>query len=271
MIRRALSLLLLPIALALFTARFAQAQRGGGHGGISGGHASAGSLAAGSRSVFSPSFSRSPQPFGSFYRGPSSSSALAYGRPSTAYSQYGSGSGRRPGYRPGYRGPYFYGYSNYGNYLAPNLLGYPFGLGYGSFFDDDDSGYGQADVSAPQPPPQQGIDAPPENYAPDPPYLQPPDPPHPQPNEQPSNGYRPAYQDSGKLEPATQPATTLVFQDGRPTEQVHNYVLTRTTLYDLDGNGHSDIPIADLNLPATIAANRSAGVNFSLPAANAGD
>ena len=106
------------------------------------------------------------------------------------------------------------------------------------------------------PPPQEAY---PENYVPAGPY--------PGPNEEPSAGYRPAYQDSGALEPpATQPPTTLVFQDGRPTEQVHNYVLTKTTLYDLDANSRKDIPLADLNLPATIAANRSAGVAFSLPA-----
>jgi hypothetical protein len=43
-------------------------------------------------------------------------------------------------------------------------------------------------------------------------------------------------------------------------------MLTRTTLYDLDGNSHSDIPIAALNLPATVEANRAQGIDFSLPA-----
>ena len=79
----------------------------------------------------------------------------------------------------------------------------------------------------------------------------------------PSTGYRPAYQAD---QPAARPPTTLVFQDGRPTQQVHNYVLTKTTLYNLDGDTRKEIPLTDLNLPATIEANRSAGVDFSLPA-----
>jgi hypothetical protein len=62
-----------------------------------------------------------------------------------------------------------------------------------------------------------------------------------------------------------QPATTLIFKDGSPPAQVHNYALTGSTLYDLDGESRKEIPLALLNVPATIEANRAAGVDFALP------
>jgi hypothetical protein len=59
-------------------------------------------------------------------------------------------------------------------------------------------------------------------------------------------------------------AVTLVFKDGRPSEKIHNYALTRTTLYVTDAH-HYEIPVADLDLAATEKANREAGVSFQLP------
>jgi hypothetical protein len=63
-----------------------------------------------------------------------------------------------------------------------------------------------------------------------------------------------------------QPATTLIFKDGRPSLQVHNYALTATTVYTLDGESPQEIPLSLLNLPATVEANRAAGIDFALPA-----
>jgi hypothetical protein len=62
-----------------------------------------------------------------------------------------------------------------------------------------------------------------------------------------------------------QPATTLIFNDGRPRVQVHNYALTPGTLYALDGESRQEIPLSMLNVPATIAVNRAAGIDFALP------
>lgn len=59
-------------------------------------------------------------------------------------------------------------------------------------------------------------------------------------------------------------AVTLVFKDGRAPETIHNYALTRTTLYVTDAKPQ-EIPVADLDLAATEKANRDAGVKFSLP------
>ncbi|HEX3940594.1 MAG TPA: hypothetical protein VHX11_03835 [Acidobacteriaceae bacterium] len=82
--------------------------------------------------------------------------------------------------------------------------------------------------------------------------------------------FRPAY-DPTDVEPAiaypipSQPATTLVFSNGKPNMTVRNYALTPTTLYVFDGGARIQIPLSEINLPATVQANRSAGVDFSLP------
>jgi hypothetical protein len=59
-------------------------------------------------------------------------------------------------------------------------------------------------------------------------------------------------------------AVTLVFKDGRAPEKIHNYALTRTTLYVTDGR-REEIPVASLDLAATEKVNRAAGVRFDLP------
>jgi hypothetical protein len=59
-------------------------------------------------------------------------------------------------------------------------------------------------------------------------------------------------------------AVTLVFKDGRPTEQIRNYVLTPTTLYVQDRQQRA-IPVEQLDLLATAKINQDAGVSFQLP------
>jgi hypothetical protein len=70
-----------------------------------------------------------------------------------------------------------------------------------------------------------------------------------------------------KPAPETMDAVTLVFKDGRPAEQIHNYILTRTTLSILDQH-HRVIPVAELDLAATQKANHDSGVEFKLPDAS---
>jgi len=65
--------------------------------------------------------------------------------------------------------------------------------------------------------------------------------------------------------PAEADAVTLVFKDGRPSEQIHNYLLTRTTLYVRDQH-HRDIPLDEIDLAATRKANHDTGVDFQVPA-----
>lgn len=66
--------------------------------------------------------------------------------------------------------------------------------------------------------------------------------------------------------PAQEDTVTLVFKDGRPSEQIHNYMLTRTMLYVRDQN-RRDIPVDQLDLVATKKANQANGVEFALPSA----
>ncbi len=67
--------------------------------------------------------------------------------------------------------------------------------------------------------------------------------------------------------PDSEEAVTLIFKDGRPSEQIHNYAMTSTTLYVLD-SPHRNIPLDQLNLSATTKLNDDAGVNFQLPQAS---
>ncbi len=59
-------------------------------------------------------------------------------------------------------------------------------------------------------------------------------------------------------------AVTLVFKDGRPSEQVQNYALTRTALI-LPGAHLRQISVEEIDLPATERLNRAAGITFQLP------
>jgi hypothetical protein len=172
-----------------------------------------------------------------------------------------------PSHRPendrhgaGYRShdPYIYA-----GYTWLNPLGYGFPVAYGGLpynNGQDDTGGG------PQPGPQQADygGQPPADYPPEP------EPPAPQVADNAPAAFRPPYQGpyQGQAETApvrAQPATTLIFKDGRPPMQVHSYALTANTLYALDGDSHKEIPLSLVNVPATIEANRAAGVDFALP------
>ncbi len=67
--------------------------------------------------------------------------------------------------------------------------------------------------------------------------------------------------------PENEDATTIVFKDGRPSEQIHNYALTRTTLFVLDQQ-RRDIPLDEVDMAATEKANRAAGIRFQIPQAS---
>jgi len=80
--------------------------------------------------------------------------------------------------------------------------------------------------------------------------------------------YRPAYRPRQASAPAPAPepgpALTLVFKDGRPNEQIQNYMLTRTTLYVQDQR-FRPIPVDQLDLAAMTKINSDTGVEFKLP------
>jgi hypothetical protein len=156
-----------------------------------------------------------------------------------------------------YRLPYVsyygagYGYGVAG-WIVPDCYDYPDYAGC-SYYDDStyygDSAYANQAVGPPPP-----ADYPQEAYA---------APPVDQSEAAQGDAYRPAYQPP-QPEPEAEDAVTLVFKDGRPSEQIHNYMLTRTTLYVQDAPRRM-IPVADLDLAATMKVNKDAGVDFQLP------
>jgi len=77
--------------------------------------------------------------------------------------------------------------------------------------------------------------------------------------------YRQPYQRPVAQAPEPEPASavTIIFKDGN-SQQIHNYMLTRTTLYVQDEH-RREIPVEELDLPATQRVNRDAGVAFQLP------
>ncbi|MGA2753230.1 MAG: hypothetical protein ABSE53_05635 [Terracidiphilus sp.] len=90
----------------------------------------------------------------------------------------------------------------------------------------------------------------------------------PNPTSQPEPPPLPAWPSSNPPQPDAASESgepvTIVFNDGRLPEQIHNYLLTPTTLYILDQH-HQEIPIDHLDLVATEKVNRDAGADFSLP------
>lgn len=70
--------------------------------------------------------------------------------------------------------------------------------------------------------------------------------------------------------PDNEEATTIIFKDGRPHQQIRNYMLTATTLSVLDSH-HRDIPVDQIDLPATAAANREAGIDFHVPSSSSAE
>jgi hypothetical protein len=158
----------------------------------------------------------------------------------------GAGYGRYPHVYAGYPGAVPFGY------------GYPFAYG---LVGNDPSGSDQAGDNQSNPSP-----APPESV--NPAFAEP------QPDQELASGaapvfrpmYRPSYEGSFDSPPVkTQPATTLIFRDGRPPQSVHNYALTGNMLYALDGDARQEISLSLIDIPATVEANRAAGVDFALP------
>lgn len=62
-----------------------------------------------------------------------------------------------------------------------------------------------------------------------------------------------------------EPATTLVFKDGH-TLDVSNYAILGETLFDLTPGHARKVPLASLDLDATVKQNEDHGVVFQLPA-----
>lgn len=140
---------------------------------------------------------------------------------------------------------------------SPYFLSYPDSLDYSDGQDDNSyvsPGY-PPDDSASQPNPVAG-------YPPQPADQGQQDlPPWPSYNPPPPPATAP---ETKSVVPESVASVTIVFNDGRPPQQIHNYVITPTTLYIFDKQRH-EIPLDHLDLVATAKANRDAGVDFNLP------
>jgi len=62
----------------------------------------------------------------------------------------------------------------------------------------------------------------------------------------------------------TEPATALVFRD-QHVEEVHNYAIAGGTLWVLNDQAAKKIPLAQLDIPATVKMNDDRGVDFQVP------
>jgi len=91
-------------------------------------------------------------------------------------------------------------------------------------------------------------------------------PPKPQPADSadPAVASAPSPAESDPPPMANQPATLLVFKDGRRLE-IENYAIVGNTLYDLSGGARRKIPLADLDLGATTKENDERGIDFRVP------
>jgi hypothetical protein len=129
----------------------------------------------------------------------------------------------------------------YPGYIGPGFLDYP-----------DSGPYNDSTYVAPQQPasvPAAEYDAPPVEQA----------------DATPAAAYRPAYvRPQPTPEPPAEPAVTLIFKDGRPPEQIQNYMLTRTTVY-VQETRLREIPVDQLDLAATEKVNLDTGTDFQLP------
>jgi hypothetical protein len=160
-----------------------------------------------------------------------------------------SGVPDRSGPRPPYRRPNRFGwgipniysgwYPGWSGAFDPNYLGYP----DNGANDDSSAAMGNA---------PQGSE--PQDYAPQPDNQGAQEPP-------PWPSYNPPQPAAA---PQSSEPVTLVFNDGTPTELIHNYVLTPAALYIYDQR-RREIPIAHIDLVATAKANHDAGVDFNLP------
>lgn len=232
---------------------------GGGHGGgFSGGHGSFGGGGFGGHAGFSghSGFSTGSGFSGSHFS-PSYGSHFTSG--SHNYGYYGNHSGyygnRGRYYGYGYRrGPYFnsyYGYPYYGypyyGYYDPWWDAWWYDNGPSSY--DEDS-MNQRQVAAEMN--QQNLE--------EQDWLR-------QQNSQDQDAYarppRPA-QPAAESQVQNDPATVLVFRDQQQRE-IHNYAIADGILYNFTAARTEKIPLAVIDIPATIKANDDRGVEFHLP------
>ena len=264
--RRMLAVAFLSATLTVLPSALAQrAGHAGGHGGgVAGGSMGhmGGGFAGGSvgrspgfapRGFTGPNFV-STAPTHAVSTAPSRAFAPGYRRPyvgpAPAWHRDGRGDHDRDRYRSPYRG---YGYGGYPYVYANSWELLPWDLGSSDLMDySDNSG---SDV---QQQPAASAAPPDEGYRPE----------YEVPAEEPAPWPQPAGNQFASSPVAPEPALTLIFNDGHQ-ETIHNYVLTAEAVIVLDqaaSGRQKRIPLASLNLAATVQAAQQAGLDFTPPA-----
>lgn len=229
------------------------AQHGGARGGFSS-HPSQGfhsGFTGSAPSGFSGSRFAAPQRFSSTpsFRTTPSFARSGFGTP-YARPPY-TGSGRYPGYPShgaSYRRVYVWRYGAWSSYLVPGYI--PGWLGSGYLGYPDTGYYDDSAASAQSAAPSYDVQPGPQEESP------------------PREPYYPSTAPSNPSSiPQSEDAVMLVFKDGRPSLEIHNYALTPTTLYVLDQH-HRDIPVDEIDLAGTQKVNRDAGIDFQFPVAS---
>jgi len=180
---------------------------------------------------------------------------------------YGVQGPRRSPYRPPYRRPYGGGIVYESPYAYPAYYPvYPYDIADDGYFSDDSTG-STPYYASPDPEDAQSY-----GYGPGAegtigrrvPYLPNDGGPGSGPDSGPDSSSNPApARVSPQDNSGTQPVT-LVFKDGRPNQQIRNFLINGNTLTVWDQHPH-DIPVDQLNVPATEKINHDAGVDLFLP------
>ena len=204
-------------------------------------------------------------PSGSFaYRPPVTTPRFSPGnsgfRPAYGYHYPGHGPGPGPGHgpRPPYR-PIYHRHSIFITSLAPGFVnpffwGFP---GWGGWGFSDNSDDPPSNSNNGQQAPAQ------DNWPGDAPQM-----PSSFAQSQSGSSQRMPYTSlSAQSTPAEQNPVTLIFRNGSAPRQVHNYMLTAKTLWVLDQT-YQEIPLDQIDIAATVAKNRAAGIDFHVPSAS---
>lgn len=202
------------------------------------------------------------------------------------YERGGNGWAREGGdhHRDHHRMPYYNGFNGYASpYNYGAYPWYPIDLDpwvLSSDWDDSDDNsdnsaqaenggydsapypnYGEQEPAYGEPGAEYGEPAP-EGYAAPQPYAEN-GPEQYQPQPAPYALQRPRYAD-GTNAARSQEAVTIIFNNGHAPEKIRNYMLTANTLTVLDDH-YQQIPISQIDVAATDAANRAEGINFQVP------
>jgi hypothetical protein len=243
------------VAIVALTALPVNAQRGMAGGGFAG-H----SAPMGHGGFSGPVSSGFRAPSGSFaYRPPVMGHPLPAGnsgfrpvyRPGGTYHYPGHGPGPapRPPYRPIYHRHNIFITSVVPSFVNPFFWGFP---GWGGWGFSDNSDDPPSNSNNGQQAPAQ------DNGSGDAPLM---------PSSFTQSQRMPYTSFSAQSTPAEQNPVTLIFRDGSAPKQVHNYMMTTKSLWVLDQT-YQEIPLDQIDIAATVAKNRAAGIDFHVPDAS---